>query len=148
MLHAMRSLPLPPRVGRLLATISATLLSTALAWWLVGDLSYTGDTGEQGLDRLAEPPVSERTAHVLGASSAVLLPLVLLLGWRLRTVLLPAVVLGAVVGAAGRVVTAGGIGANIGGGIVLLFSPLVLLPLAVWLVVGWRRVEDPPADVG
>jgi hypothetical protein len=144
----MHSLPLPVPVGRVLATVTCAVLSAALAWWLVGDLSSTGNAGEQGLDRMAEPPVSEGTAQVLGAGSAVLLPLVLLLGWRLRAVLLPAIVLGAAVGAAGRVVTAGVIGANIGGGMVLLLSPLVLLPLAIWLVVGWRRVQDPPADVG
>lgn len=122
--------------------VTSTLLSAALTWWLVGDVSYTGNAGEQGLDRMAEPPVSEATAHVLRAGSAVLLPLVLLVGWRLRAVLLPAVVLGAVVGAAGRVVTAGVIGANIGGGMVLTFSPLVLLPLAIWLVVQWRGIQS------
>ena len=144
----MRSLPLPPPFGRVLAIVISSLLSAALAWWLVGDLSYTGNTGEQGLDRLAEPPVSEGTAQVLGAGSAVLLPLVLLIGWRWRAVLLPAVGLGAVVGAAGRVVTAGVIGANIGGGMVLLVSSLVLLPLAIWLVAGWRRFQEPAVDVG
>ncbi len=36
-----------------------------------------------------------------------------------------------------RAVTAGVIGANIGGGMMLLGSPVVALPLAVWAVV-WR----------
>lgn len=136
----MRLHSMPPPIGQVAAVTTSTVLSAVLAWWLVGDLSYTGSAGEQGLDRLAAPPITEGTALVLGAVSAVLLPLVLLVAWRLRSVLLPAVVLGVLVGAAGRVITAGVIGANIGGGMVLLASPFVLVPLVIWMAVRWRAV--------
>ena len=70
----------------------------------------------------------------------MLLPLTILVARQVRPVLLPAVVLGLLVGAAGRVLTAGVVGANIGAGLVLLASPFVLVPLAVWLAARWRAV--------
>ncbi len=85
-----------------------------------------------------QPPLAETTARVAGALSTVTLAVVAVVGWRSRAVLVPAVVLGVVVAAAGPVATAGVIGVNIGGVLTVLLPPVVVLPLCVWLAVRWR----------
>lgn len=69
------------------------------------------------------------------------LAFVAVVGGRSRAVLVPAVVRGVVVAAAGRVVTAGVIGVNIGGVLTVLLPPVVVLPLCVWLAVRWRGLD-------
>ncbi|MBC7678392.1 MAG: hypothetical protein H7233_05330 [Pseudorhodobacter sp.] len=88
-----------------------------------------------------QPPLTETTARVVGALSTVALAVVAVVGWRSRAVLVPAVVLGVVVAAAGRFVTAGVIGVNIGGALTVLLCPVVVLPLCVWLAVTWRGLD-------
>jgi hypothetical protein len=121
------------------------------AAWLVGDLS-TIDYGG-GLDYMVEPlPISSAAMTSLGLVSLALFVAVtafLSSSWpsgpqRMRLsqwILLPTAV-GVILGAGYRVVTAGVIGANIGGGMVIMFG----LPVCIALVtVAVRRAPREPA---
>ncbi|GGK38865.1 hypothetical protein GCM10010124_34610 [Pilimelia terevasa] len=126
----------------------AVLLLVAVpvaVWGLVGDLStYHGAEGDSlGPDRMYPPldvsPQAARrwvTAAALAAPAAALALLWAVVTSRLDGrwlfVLLPLAAAGALAGFGHRVVTAGVIGANIGGGMVML----VLLPVACLLVAG------------
>ena len=85
-----------------------------------GTCPYTKENGGQGLDHLVHPSLAETTARVVGALSTVALAFVAVVGGRSCAVLVPAIVLGVVVAAAGRVATAGVIGVNIGGVLTVL----------------------------
>ena len=116
------------------------LLSPVTAWQVIGDLSYEGSTD---LDYMYEPlrlTTGQRvaigvTVAVVGLAASVLTAL----AYRRRLVtradlrvVLPLLLAGAYCGAAWRMMTAGVIGANIGGGLVVMFSPVFLLGMAIW----------------
>lgn len=121
------------------AGVVAVLAMPIATWWIVGDQSTT----ENLPDYIVEPPaVSADTALAFGLVATVLLvaSVATLLGasharrldrswWG---VLLPLLGAGFVVGYSVRVVTAGVIGANIGGGMAIMFGG----PLVVGLI-GW-----------
>lgn len=96
---------------------------------------------------LVEPPsISADAALALGIVATVLLVasvVALLVASRRRafdpgwwSVLLPLMGAGVIAGFSGRVITAGVIGANIGGGLVILFGVPIVLAL-----IGWAGVR-------
>jgi hypothetical protein len=112
-------------------------------WWLVGDLSTVpvSDDPDYFLRPFDIPPGAERTA---GLGSTVLTAIALLvLAWATRGrlldprwwgALIPLLAAGAIAGSGWRVLTAGGIGANIGAGFVVYFGGPVVTALLVWSV--------------
>jgi hypothetical protein len=136
----------------------ALVLATPIAvWWMVGDRTTTAVPDP---DYLIHPPSTGATAERRIGASAVLLGLVTasaLLGatWRGRFpakwwgVLVPLLVAGAFCGAGWRVITAGVVGANIGGGLLLVSGvPIVVTLIGVAIVVAWslRRQRRHPGS--
>ena len=128
-----------PLSTRILAVSTALVVALPVAtWWAVGDLS---EKGYDHLDYMVRPvPVPPVLEGVLGGFAAVVVAasLVVLGVGRVRgsvprsidATVAPLCVAGVIVGWGWRVVTAGVIGANIGGGMVML----LVLPVAVVLV--------------
>ena len=143
-------------------TVVAAVLVTALASpvvtaWLVGDQSCECPDRKLPLDTMYDAPhVSHATAVGVVVASVVALGVALgIVGvGLLRTVVtlddvrfaVPLVLGGIYAGMAFRVVTAGVVGANIGGGMVFSATPFIMLGLAAW-TVRWRphspNAEDP-----
>ncbi len=148
--------PPPTRSATRLATapmavlaMVALVVSAPLAtWWLIGPNPGNEIGGDPTLrpddyDYLIHPPVIapglERFAGVASVLVVVASVIVLVraaradrldrLWWSLVVVL---ALSGAVVGAAGRVLTAAVVGANIGGGFIILFG----FPMLLVLVIG------------
>lgn len=136
------------------AVVALLPVTAVVTWWLVGDLSYTGPSSlGPGRDYLVQPlNISSGAEQVIGSvavavivgSCAVLLrPR----SWprrdpRLLAVLLPLLLAGVVLGWGWRVLTAGVVGANIGGGLVVFFgSPLVIAALG-WSWIYGRRLAS------
>ena len=121
------------------------LVATAVTvWWLVGDVDEVDDPSA---DFMVRPPeLSSSAERWIGGSAlallvATLLALVRTSGARSshRGAALLVVIAGAIIGAGYRVMTAAVVGANIGGGLMLMFGvPVVafLVVRAAWLV--WR----------
>lgn len=126
------------------------LLSPITTWWMVGDMSYKGDPD---LDYMFEPlPLTSGQQVAIGATATILSVAALTAfatGYRQGLVrradvrvALPALLVGAYCGVGWRMTTAGGIGANIGGALVVMFAPFFLLGIVVWLGLElhrWRR---------
>ncbi|MER7458807.1 hypothetical protein [Micromonospora sp. NPDC126480] len=137
-----------------LPSLLLVLAAPVAVWWLVGDL--TNDEArrlaDEGvvLDYVVRPvslgPVGDRFVGVVACGVAVAALAVLVRATAVRrldprwwAVLAPLVAAGALVGFAGRVLTAGGIGANVGAGLVALIGgPVLVVLLAVAAVAGWR----------
>lgn len=131
------------RATALSAAIAATIAAPLLAWALIGNLSEPGLTDPDFL----LPPLTTTPAirFALLAVSAVVLAVGLATTWtsarrrvitqREATALVPALGIGAFTGLAVRVLTAGGVGANIGGGLVVMAAPFVVLMLGAVLVM-------------
>lgn len=125
------------------AAVALVLATPVATWFLVGDLSATQF---EDLDYMWRAPVlpapAELVLGVLAALVAVVSATVLAVAlhrgevrrqWSATVV--PLCVAGALLGYGGRVVTAGGIGANIGGALMIfLAGPLVvaLVTAAAW----------------
>jgi len=116
------------------------LVATAVSvWWLVGDLDEFD--GPDADFMIPPPDLSSSAERWIGGSALVLLVGTLFaLGAVLRTsgasrnrriALLLVVIAGAIIGAGYRVMTAAVVGANIGGGLVLMFGG----PLLAFLLV-------------
>ena len=136
-----------PRRAAFVAAIALPLVIPFTSWWMIGDLSCDCP-GRTSRDYMFEPPSlsSTQTALIGAAATAMTVAALATLGWSLRRhavnfadvrFTLPLVVAGVYVGLALRVTTAGVIGANIGGGMMILAAPVVAAPLVVWTVV-WR----------
>lgn len=136
----------PPRSNPWWARCAATGLALAspfASWSWVGDRSRPGER----LDYLWNPPAatpSQEAAILLAATAITAAALAVLFVGRAMTLLRPpllagcavATAFGLLLGAGYRVVTAGVIGANIGGGGVLLAAiPVTLLAVAAFVVV-------------
>ena len=117
------------------------------AWWLVGDVSEPG-----GEDSILQLPFAQRQPRALGVLGLVLAAIWAtdwFLVWRRADQRFPAlwlsaagVTAGLLAGAGMRVVTARVGGANIGGGMVILTSPLVaisLVAVTIWLALRIAR---------
>jgi hypothetical protein len=127
-----------------LAAVALVLATPVATWFLVGDLSATRFDDLDYLWRAPDLPAAmDLVVGVLAAlvvvASATVLAVALRRGqvrrqWSATVVLLCAA--GAVLGYAGRVVSAGVIGANIGGGMmIVLAGPLVL---ALVVAAAWN----------
>lgn len=133
-------------MSRTLAALAAFVLLVSLpvaTWWLVGDLSAEIDDP----DYMFRPPeLTDGTERALGLVALVLVVgavVALASAARRRQLgprdvaLAPLVAAGVSVEFAGRALTAGVGGANIGGGIILLFGPFLLIGLLICSVVLW-----------
>ncbi len=147
-------MPTPYRPAILLPSLLLVLATPVAVWWLVGDL--TGGEARRlaaegvALDYAVRPvslgTVGDRVAGVLACVAAVVALGVLVRATAVRgldprwwTVLTPLVAAGALVGFAGRVVTAGVIGANIGAGLLVLAGgPALVVLLLVAAIAAWR----------
>ena len=119
--------------------------AAAATWGLVGDVSEPG-----GYERILPAPELPRPVElgmsVVGAS-VVLAILALLwtssqrrpLHKHSREIVLTLTVLGVGTAGAGRILSSSTYGANIGGGMILLVSPFVLIGILVVLVRRWRH---------
>ena len=137
------------RAGVNAVTVGCSVASVALTWTVTGDLSYQGEV-HGGLDYMFRAPAALDTwMTVVAIPGALYLVWVLPQLMRQPDVASPAFLVvfsSAGVALIGRVVTAGVIGANIGGGIALLFGlPAVLLTLwiSAFSLCCRRRVEAP-----
>ena len=135
------------------ATAFAAGIAAALgAWYLIGERSSPGADPADGRI-LVPPPVPPAVEHVAGVAAVLLLVAFLVLAIRRRrlvtgtsaTALL--VVAGVLLGAIGRIASAATIGANIGGGIAVLFGlplvgVLVLAAVVVLVRAGVRGIGE------
>ena len=117
------------------------------AWWLIGDLSYRGPS-EGGLDYVFESPDISDAITTLGGLAGLALAAIAL--WTLvvrGNARGPAVILvaaGVLASLIARMITAGVIGANIGGALAMLFgAPAVALAVlaSLWAVARAARVQ-------
>lgn len=130
----------------LVAAAAVLAASPVVTWFAVGDTSEN----VADPDYMFQPPDLSRGHELVlggfavGLTVAGIAVLILALAREVitREDLLPAVPLvfaGIFLGAAARIVTAGVIGANIGGGLIVLFGPFIVLGLVVLSAVLWRR---------
>ncbi len=123
------------------------LLSPITTWWIVGDMSYQGDPD---LDYMFKPlPLTRGQQVAIGATATILSVaalVTLVAGYRQGVVrradlrvALPALLVGAYCGVGWRVVTAGVIGANIGGALLVMSTPFFVLGMIVWLCLELNR---------
>jgi hypothetical protein len=128
------------------ALISAT---PVVAWWVVGDLSE--DVDPQNADYMVRPPpLSPAGQHAIGivASVVVAAALGVLVTASVRRRIeprwwgfaLPLVALGICAGVSYRIVTAAVIGANIGGGMVVMTAPIVAVAALRLSARSWQRL--------
>jgi hypothetical protein len=122
-------------------------------WWIVGPLDEVQDP--RYADYMVRPPDiapgTERVAGAIALTAALAAIVVLVLEARdpgvdrrwLASGVLPAALAAALVGGSARVMTAGVSGANIGGGMVVLFGGPVLLGLFVWWLCAVTRDPGP-----
>lgn len=115
--------------------VAATVATPAAVWLLIGYLSEDG-----GTDHIVEIPQPPRWIEIgLGVAATVIAARAwsLLFGchddWLIRRgwwrVCWRVVAAGLLVAVGGRIVTAGSVGANIGGGMIIMLGPLPLLYL-------------------
>ncbi len=138
------------------AAVLAVPAATATAWFVIGDLTTTEPAGADYIFR--QPAWLSEHESVIGVVSIALLAIALLVlvlrwhqretrtEWRTLTILWVAAGIG--IGLTERTVTMGVIGANIGGGALLLFvvpaGMLVLIVMSVGLIRSGRRAASPP----
>ncbi len=137
-----------------------------VTWWLIGDLTFQKGTAYPGDFFLYRPPPISPAAELaigIASSSVALLALAVLIyatikarfdsqWWLVLSLLIAA---GMVVGAAERVMTAGVVGANIGGGLAAILGPPIVAVLVIVAAVLARsilcrvksagQVSQPPA---
>jgi hypothetical protein len=120
--------------------------SPVVTWWLVGDLAEPARRG--GLDYMFEPPslsrAQETAIGVAALTVAIAAACVVAISVRRNGVrliesrfALPLVIVGVYVGWCWRVMTAGVVGANIGGGLAMLSLPVVVVGGVLWSAL-WR----------
>lgn len=148
--------PRKPLLCRSQANLTATVLVLAVPpaiWWLVGDLSEVdGSSNPEQAYYMFEPfDVSDGVARACGLAATLFVGLsvvVLALATNRRVLdgrwwrsVAPLLLAGAFVGCAWRVVTAAVHGANIGGGMVLLFGLVFVPAMLVWSVLSWAAAR-------
>lgn len=156
---SVRRVPRSPGRWPVVAGVVLVLATPVAVWWMVGDLTTTEVPDPDYL--IAPVPMPATVERLLGVSAVllVLATAVALLGAtradrvpaRWWGVLAPLLAAGALSGVGWRVVTAGVVGANIGGGAVLLGGPVIVLALVgVAAVVArpLRRRPGPPRPSG
>ena len=154
-----------PRAPRALLTvlgIAAVAAMPLAAWWLIGDQSETSLRPRDQLDYIWQAPdVSQTLTTIAGAVTLATVAIGVvgyvvaakrrLIDTRWLLVLAASLIAGALLAAIGRILTAGSVGANIGGGIALLFGlPIVGLLIGyallqgIGLIVSRRRLRATP----
>jgi hypothetical protein len=135
------------RRSQALAALAAVVLATPTAvWCLMGDRSEP-----DGYLRMFEPPTIGRGLElvigamaagtvVMGGAVAARARRDGLLDRRHHRATTPLVIAGVLLAAGGRVVTSATVGANIGGGLLLLVAPFALPPLMVIGIIRWSRL--------
>ncbi|GAA1863814.1 MULTISPECIES: hypothetical protein [Pseudonocardia] len=123
----------------------AGLCATVVAWYLIGDVSPASDLAD-GI-RAYDPPALPWPVGVLAAAGLVCCVAAVVRRWALASPVVLCVLAGLLVGWAGRVMTAASIGANIGGGLMLLIGLplsgiLVLAAVVTALVIARRSQRD------
>lgn len=137
------------RASRLLPTAGVALATPILAWFAIGDLSFSKTAGYHLVGPYQVGPESGYVVGGVAAAVAAAAMGVLVLrtrqgivdrrSWAVVATLAGAGTLGAL---GWRSVTAGVVGANIGGGFAALVFPLLIAGLlvgAVWLAGGGGR---------
>ncbi len=133
------------------------IVTTALtSWWLIGDLTETDPVDADYLFR--QPKFLTAHERTIGGISLITLligiAVAIVMCRRARPrlewgILLTIWMLAAVAaGFAERALTVGVIGANIGGGMLILASPvaaILLIGISIWLLARLRRDESPVA---
>lgn len=140
---------------------SALLLATPVTtWWMVGDMTASGVDPSDADYWVSPPSLTGSTELGLGSGAAIVLlsAMAVLVVSTLRGRLsprwwgfaLPLVGLGLFIGWSFRVVTAGVYGANLGGGFVVLVSPIVTSAALVVSARNWRALTagDHPPECG
>ena len=126
------------------ALIASVVATPSLTYWLVGDLSEDGD--DYHLDYMRRSAISERVASFLGVVSLLVVVASSVVLWRNRRVVHGSArsiaglctAVGVIVGSGYRVTTAGGSGANIGGGLIILVgTPVCVFLLAAAAIIGF-----------
>lgn len=129
---------------RFLPTAGIALATPFLVWFAIGDRSFRG-TGGVGLSHGYGPyQVGPESGYIVGGTAVVvaaasLAALVIrsrhgAADKRTWAVVAALAMAGAVAAAGWRVMTAGGVGANIGAGFVLLLAPMLIAGLLVWAI--------------
>jgi hypothetical protein len=132
-----------------IATAAVILMvgSATLAWWLIGDVSEPGGS----MSILPAPPLSSAQSALAGVVGLIADAVagrwlvnrscrrqLAAAGGRLAILV---GLVGFAVGSAGRVLTSRTVGANIGGGMIILVAPIALVALAVYAVRLWRTLD-------
>lgn len=136
---------------RLLAVVQLVLLplisAASIVWWLVGDAFST----QGGRDQMVRLAFAAEHAGLVGVGGVVGTAVAIVLLRRRRgsrgarhagAAVVLAGIAGLLVGVGLRIVTARVHGANIGGGLALLFGPWLLLVLVVGAT--WQAVRSAP----
>lgn len=136
MSSALRAVP----VGLLAGTCAAVV-----AWFLIGDVSTASALADG--TRAYDPPVLPWPVGVLAGAGLVCCVLAVVRRWAVASPVVLCVLAGLLVGWAGRVITAASIGANIGGGLMLLIGLplagiLVLVAVVTALLIARRAQRD------
>lgn len=143
----------PLHVG---AAVVAVLAAPIAAWWLIGDLSEPA-RGTRDLDYVVRAPqvapwaITTAGAVAVGAMAVAIVILAhavrtgrLQRGWLGVVALL--MVEGALIAGIARMLTAGSVGANIGGGLALIFGVPVVACLAICALAAVNHMRDAPTD--
>jgi len=142
----------------LVAALALASAASVVTWWAVGDLSYTGASSLGPFrDHLVQPlKISSGAETLIGLlSTAVVVAACAVLlrpgsaprrDRRLLAVLLPLLVAGVFLGCGWRVLTAGVVGANIGGGLLELVGGPLMVAVVVWSLAAtrWLLTHRPP----
>jgi hypothetical protein len=150
----------PTRTLLMLSGFGAVFAMPFVAWWLIGDQSETNLRPRDELDYVSRAPaISGRVTAIVGAIALVIVVVGVvvhfiaakrgLLDLRWLAVLATFLIAGFLLAAIGRAVTAGVVGANIGGGMAIVFGlPVVALLIgyavvqATWLIASKHRPKS------
>lgn len=138
-----------------LATILLIIAVPVAAWWVIGDRSTAAPAQADYLVRSPELPAwAQNTLGITALVVIVVFSVVLyrshrkgLVGSRQGTLLAFLVPAGIILAATGRLVTAGVVGANIGGGLSLLFGLptagiLLLAAITIVTIMSFRKRRE------
>lgn len=135
-----------PRRLTIAAALALAVTTPIVTWWVIGDLSTTHTNPDY---LLRSPSMSQASEQTIGFISLVIwIATVVALLFMNRSasrrawlpVLCSVVVVGVILGAVFRVLTAGVVGANIGGGLVLFLAIPVVLGLVVFALIRSMRL--------
>jgi uncharacterized membrane protein YfcA len=130
------------------AGIGLVLVTPVVTWWAVGDLSEDVTDPDYLFHPLPLGPGAELAIGLAATVVALGAVVVLAVAARRRqvdrrwlAVLGPLLAAGALCGFGWRILTAGVGGANIGGGMVLLFGPWIVLGLVAGAAWQWHSIR-------